>query len=806
MRILNEGRRLPLMLALSTTTMLVGLALPRATFAQSPQPATDTLRGFAIPAGPLAQALNRFADAARLQLVYSGVATRGLRSPGLNGNFTPQQGLARLLAGTGLSYRMTGPRTVTITSANMSAPGVSGAIPSEAITLDIIDVTGRGETIGYVARNSASGSKTNTPLIETPRSISVITRQELDDRVVTNVADAVRYSAGTTTGGYGFDPRFDQIYIRGFPTTTLGDFRDGLKQFPAGFTTFRTEPYGLESVEIIKGPASVLYGQGVPGGLIDRRSKLPTDTPIREISLQGGTFGRLQGAFDIGGPIDPEKTMLYRVVGLGRDGNTNFNIADKRMMIAPSFTWRPTAATSLTIYALYQQDETDSSAAALNWNGRVLKMRASDPNYDYLKQKQGQIGYSLEHKFNEVFTFRQKVRYSAIEAESRYLTGSFNSATPTIYDRGAAAVGDRLASFQVDNNLEAKFRTGPLAHKVLLGVNYDYNLWRFAYGYSGVVPAYALNILNPVYGFMGPTPAYTTRSRSRQEQVGVYVQDQISFGNWRLALSGRQDWTDRTQNNQITGAITGARKDNAFTYSAGLLYLFDNGIAPYASYATSFQPVTSQGAGGAILAPSKGEQIEAGVKYQPGDGRMLLTFSAYQLKEKNAPKLGGYVNGLPYYVSVGEVTVRGIELEARARLTDSFDTVAAYTFSDAKITNTTVASEYGKIPAVTPRHVASLWLNYNVQTGPFAGFGAGFGVRYVGDTWTSNANTAKNDAYTLFDAVLRYDFGKASPQLAGLSASIAANNIADKQASVCNAGYCYLGQGRTVIGTLTYKW
>lgn len=803
MKASRKGRFASLMWSASVAALLSVPCVVLPSSAQAQQAGTAAQRDFSIPAGPLAGALNRFADAAQIQLIYSGGVTRGRSSTGLSGRYTIQQGLAQLLAGTGLTYRFSGPDSVTIAWASTSG---TASAPESTIALDTVEVRGQGDSVGYVARSSTAGSKTSTPLIETPRSISVVTRQEMDDRAVTTVPEALRYTAGVTTGAFGFDPRFDQIYVRGFPMTTLGDFRDGLKQFPAGFTTFRTEPYGLDRIEVIKGPASVLYGQSVPGGLVDRRSKLPTDYNIREVTAQIGTYGRLQSAFDIGGPIDPDKTMLYRVVGLGRVGDTNFEIADQRFMVAPSFTWRPTAATSLTFYALYQQDESDASAAALNRNGQLLKLRASDPHYDYLKQKQGQIGYSFEHKFNDVFAFRQKVRYSQIDAESRYLSGSFASAASTIYNRGAVSVGDRLTSFQIDNNLEANFRTGPAAHKLLLGLNYDYNLWHFGLGFGPVLSDYAFDIANPRYGISGPTPAYTTRTRSQLEQLGLYVQDQISLGNWRLALSARKDWTDRNQSNQITDTVTAANRNDAFTYSAGLLYLFDNGFAPYVSYATSFQPVTSQGLNGAVLEPSEGEQIEAGLKYQPSDGSLLLTASAYQLKEKNTPKVGGYVGALPYYVSVGEVTVRGIELEAKARLLEGLDLTAAYTFSDAEITKTTVASEYGQTPAVTPRHVAALWLNYNIQSGPLAGFGAGAGVRYVGDTWTTNENIAKNDAYTLFDAVLRYDFGKASPQLAGLSASVAANNIADKQVSVCNAGYCYLSQGRTVIGTLTYRW
>ncbi len=798
----KKGRIAALMWSASVAAVLAAAA-SSPLFAQARPSESAQIRTFAIPPGSLAAALNRFADAAQIQLVYSGDVARGRSSPGLSGRHSIQQGLSRLLAGTGLSYRFSGPASVTIAWAS---GGATPVVPEGTIALDTVEVQGQGETTGYVARSSTAGTKTSTPLIETPRSISVVTRQEMDDRGATTVPEALRYTAGVTTGAYGFDPRFDQIYVRGFPMTTLGDFRDGLKQFPAGFTTFRTEPYQLERIEVIKGPAAVLYGQSVPGGLVDRRSKLPTDYTFREVQAQIGTFGRAQTAFDFGGPVDPEKTMLYRIVGLGRLGDTNFDIADQRFMIAPSFTWRPNGATSLTLSALYQQDETDASAAGINRNGQVLKLRGSDPHYDHLKQKQGQIGYEFEHKFNDILTFRQKARYSQIEAESRYLSGSFANATTTIYDRGAVSVGDRLTSFQIDNNLEANFRTGPAAHKLLLGLNYDYNLWHFGLGFGPVLPAYRFDTANPVYGFSGPTPAYTIRTRSQLEQLGLYVQDQISLGNWRIALSARKDWTDRNESNQIANTVTAANRNDAFTYSAGLLYLFDNGLAPYVSYATSFQPVTSQGANGAVLEPSEGEQIEAGLKYQPANGAISLTASAYQLKEKNAPKLGGYVAGLPYYVSVGEVTVRGVELEGKARLFEGLDLAASYTFSDAEITRTTVASEYGRTPAVTPRHTASLWLNYNLQAGPFAGLGAGVGVRYVGETWTANDNTAKNDAYTLFDAVLRYDFGKANRQLAGLSASVAANNITDKQVSVCNAGYCYLSQGRTVIGTLTYRW
>lgn len=662
----------------------------------------------------------------------------------------------------------------------------------------------------YVAGQASSASKTNTALIDTPRSVSVIDRKELDDRGVTSIPEAVRYSAGVTTGAFGYDPRFDQIYIRGFATTTLGDFRDGLKQFPAGFSTFRTEPYQLDSVEVIKGPAAVLYGQSVPGGLVDRRSKFPVDNQVNEIAIQAGTFDRFQTAFDIGGAANPDKSLLYRLVGVARSGETNFDVADQRLMLAPSLTWRPTLDTTLTTYALLQKDETDASVAALNRNGKLLTvngqyLRASDPKYDYLKLQQVQSGYKLEHRFDEVFTFRQHTRFSNLKTDSRYLSGSFANSTTSIYDRAAYAVGDEQTSWQTDNNLQADFATGPVVHRVLAGLNYDHNVWDFKFGGSSVQSIYALDITNPIYGIAGVTPAYTSGSRSTQQQVGVYLQDQMQLGGWHLSLAGRHDWADQTRINTYTNAVTGQRNDSAFSYSAGLLYHFDNGVAPYVSYATSFQPSTSMAIDGSVLAPSEGEQFEGGVKYQPR-ADVLLTASVYDLREKNAAKLAGYVNGVAYYASVGEIHVQGFELEARARLTPELETVTAYTFADAEITKTTVASELNKVPAVTPKHTASSWLNYSFLNGPLDGLGLGAGVRYIDSTWTSNANTSRNSAYTLVDLAMRYDLGKLSRQFAGFQASVNANNIADDQIAVCNAGYCYLSQGRTVIGTLRYRW
>jgi iron complex outermembrane receptor protein len=806
-----------LVAVLTATTAIAAVLQPMTALAQSAATPTRQAapaagaRAYAIPAGSLAQALNRFADASQLQLIYSGEATRSLRSGGLNGTFTRDQALARLLAGSGLTYRFTNPTTVTIQRPAAAGTAGAGAAPEGAIALDTIDVQGpRNGTIGYVATRSTAGSRIETPIIETPRSVSVVTRQELDDRGVQTPVEAVRYSAGVMTGTFGFDPRFDQIYIRGFPITTFGDYRDGLRQPAGSYATFRTEPYQVDRFDILKGPASVLYGQSTPGGIIDRISKLPTDTPIREVTGQFGSFGRLQGAFDIGGPIDGERQFLYRVVGVARTGDTNFHIADKRLLLAPSFTWRPSDQTTLTVYGLAQKDETDGNVAALNRSGQIIRIRASDPSYDFQRQNQYQIGYRFDHRFDDILSIRQHVRYSAFDVTGRYLTGGVTGGgwdpnNPNIYRRGSAAVAERLDVFQADNQLRANLMTGPISHTVVTGLDYMWYASRFGTGTLAANPAYALNVLNPVYGLDGPTPAITSVTGLRQEQTGLYVQDQMKLGNWRLSLAARQDFVTQTQSNLVSGAVTGQRANSALTYSAGLLYLFDSGIAPYVSYARSFQPVTSLDVNGNMLAPSRGEQVEAGIKYQAPDGRLSATFSAYQLTEQNAPKYAGF-NAFAYYVSVGEIRTRGFEVEGRARLTDEFDVLASYTFADATITASNTATEIGKVPAVTPRHTASIWGNYTVRSGSLIGVSGGVGFRYVGPTYGNNTNTLRNEAYGLVDAALRYDLGQANRQLQGMTVALNVTNLFDKQVGVCNAGYCYLSQGRTVLGTLKYQW
>ncbi|WP_106797384.1 TonB-dependent siderophore receptor [Rhizobium sp. H4] len=688
------------------------------------------------------------------------------------------------------------------------ASAQSATTGDTATTLEPIVIQGaasdsKTDRTSVTAKNSAGATKISTPLVETPRSVSVTTEKEIEQRGAQTVIEAVRYTAGVTTGTSGFDPRFDQIYIRGYNATTVGDYRDGLRQPYINYGMFRTDPYQLQRVEVIKGPVSVLYGSGSPGGLVNKISKLPTEEPIREVGITNGTKDRVQGMFDFGGPIsEGNDDFLYRIVGVARRGDTNFDIADDRYLLAPSFTWKPDEGTTFTVYGLAQADETDANVGAITTlDGRILDIRQSDPDYDHQKVKQQQVGYQFEHEFDNGLTFRQNLRYSHLDLEARYL--GVTGWSGTVAHRGTNAIRDEMNVFQIDNQLEAKFDTGPLAHTMLFGLDYTNLQSSFGYGAGAADPAFDFDIANPTYGVSGATPDYNIlASDADMRQLGIYVMDQIEVGNWRFNLGGRQTWVNQTRDSTLPTVSSEDVDKNAFSVQAGALYLFDNGIAPFASYATSFDPVTNRSRANTILPPTKGEQFELGVKYQPPGSDILLSAVAYHIVEQNKPRLADPLTFA--YDSQGEVTGKGIELEARAAIADGLDIIAAYTYNDSEITG---GNNVGNTPAVTPTHIASLWANYTFQeSNPFNGLSMGAGVRYIGETWTDVANTSKNSATFYVDAALAYDFGAVDKKYEGLTAAFNIRNIGDERETVCEEGFCYLDQGRNMTGTLKYRW
>ncbi|MGY8637773.1 TonB-dependent siderophore receptor [Bradyrhizobium sp. 14AA] len=654
----------------------------------------------------------------------------------------------------------------------------------------------------YVASGSSAGTKTNTPLLETPQSISVVTRKELNDRAVQTLTEAVGYQPGVRIDASGYDPRFDAISIRGFDITYNGVYLDGLRLVGAGLGVFKTEPYGADNITVVRGPSSALYGLGSPGGLIDLQSKLPTSQPFHEVQTQFGDRDRIQGNFDFSGPVDANGQFSYRLTGLVRDADVFVpGGKDNRTYIAPAVTWKPDQSTTLTILGSYQKSKTPGSMFTYSTGtGTATDVFTGSPSYNSLDQEQGRVGYLFEHAFNNDITVRQKFRYVDVDAVTRYV-GFLGVPVGNVVSRYTGLVHDTLQSAIMDNQVEAKLSTGPVQHTLLVGTDYTASKFNDRQGFGFGVSD--LNVASPVYAPEAiPDPAISSSTQQRQTQSGVYIQDQARLDRWILTLSGRSDWV-RTTGEDLFALTRQQQSDQAYSGRAGLTYVFDSGVAPYVAYSTSFFPNLGVDPTGAFFKPTTGEQTEVGIKYQPQGTRSFITAAVFDLTQS-----GGLVTtGTGVTVQRGEIQSRGFELQGLASLGGGFDITSSYTYLDMVTKQAADSTTIGKFPSGNPPHTATLWGNYALPlAGPFAGLSIGTGVRYMSWSYGDDANTFKNSSVTLVDAALKYDFGQAARDLKGLTFQVNAKNLFNLHYTTCQVGYCYRGAPLTVIATLGYRW
>ena len=657
-----------------------------------------------------------------------------------------------------------------------------------------------GPDIGYVATSTRSATKTDTPLREVPQSISVITRQQMDDQRVQRLTDALRYTAGVTPSIWGRDDRFDEYLVRGFDIGTYATYRDDLPQKLIGYSGFKIEPYSLERLEVVKGPVSVLYGENEVGGMVNAVTKRPTDTPFRSGYLSYGSFDTLEGGVDVGGPIDQDGKWSYRLTAMARDGETetDFSVND-RIFIAPALTWKPTDRTSLTILTNYQWDRTTPTSelpvagvdypAELGSLGRSFSMDSD--GFKQYKARHGSIGYLFEHEFDEQWKVRQNLRFSRQDTDYRdlYYAGVMlddTTATRTIYTADETAT-----AFSIDNQAEYKLEWDRVQNTLLAGFSYDRfvldQVTRYGDGPN-------LDIFDPDYSIPIALPPVYEDLRQTVDQYGLYAQTQTRLDDhWILTLGARQTWVDTLTDDRLADART-TQDDDAFTGKAGLGYLFDNGLTPYVSYSQSFVTNLGTTRDGTPFEPSDGTQYEAGIKYEPSFFPAIMTVSAFQIEKTNVLTTDPIDPN--FQIQTGEVRHRGIEAEANVDLGFGLSAIAAYTYLDAEITSSNDGDE-GNRPSLVPENQASLWANYAVPEGILEGLSFGAGVRYIGQTYGDNANTIEVKSYTLVDAAIRY-------QRQGWGLALNASNLFDKDYNAtCYEGGCFYGDGRNVTATLT---
>lgn len=713
-----------------------------------------------------------------------------------------------------------------------------------------------GAVDGYVAKEVSVGTKTATPVVEIPQAMTTVTRQQLEDRKPQNIADVLGYVPGTRVNGAGFDPRFDCVNIRGFDCQS-GDslFRDGLRQMSSPFGVFRNEIYGLDSLTVLRGPSSMVYGASSAGGILDMYTKRPTDVPFREVEFQVGNYDRLQGNFDFSGPIAPGSSTLFRLTGVVRDsGSQQLGVEDDRIYIAPSLTFKPADDTKITLFGEYMDSNAGGNMAY--WNDyesgdhvRRTNIVSGDPNYNDFKQEQWRVGYEVEHHVNSWLTLHQKARYAGLNSKLEYIDIAIptdNDGNPVppvgtldptglpvngIYPRATGMLADKMHTATMDNFAEAKFATGALRHTVLAGVDLSYLTYKEAEGFETDDITYDADG-NPIFIDIGSNvpplisfnyggsyisdPAIITRTQQNLFSTGLYLQDQIKLDQWMLTLGGRHDWleTDTTWHDVDSGSTTTQdKRSQAWSGRVALAYLFDSGFSPYAAYATSFSPTAGTSPPDedtqAAFDPTTATSKEVGFKYAPRGLNLLIAGSLFDIEQKNGLVSETFERDgvqLSRLVQTGALRSRGAEIEAAATFENGWSLLASYSYTDMEIVDGGDPANNGNTLSSIPRHTASLWADYAFRYGALRGFGLGGGVRYIGESYGNDENTFKNEARTLFDVAAHYDLENWDASLKGARLQLNVSNLFDTEKDTCQSDYCYRDKGRTIISGIRYRW
>lgn len=731
---------------------------------------------------------------------------------------------------------------VVATAVSGMSVSVQAATPpkEETITVTAAPVAQEsawGPAATIAARQSATGTKTDTPIQKVPQSISVVTAEEMALHQPKSVKEALSYTPGVAVGTRGASNTYDYLIIRGFAADgqSQNNYLDGLKMQGNFYNDAVVDPYMLERAEVLRGPVSVLYGKSNPGGLLNMVSKRPTTTPLYEVQFKMGTNSLFQTGFDFSDALDDDGVYSYRLTGLARSANAQQQGAEEqRYTIAPSFSWRPDDKTNFTFLSYFQNEPETGYYGWLPKEGTVSPL----PNGDRLptdfnegagnntySRNEKMVGYSFDHEFNDTFTVRQNLRYAENKTSQNSVYG-YGMCSDPLYSSNPSTSpcagipqsdwghtltrqyvidNEKLQNFSVDTQLQSKFVTGEVEHTLLTGVDFmrmrnDIDSW---FGYAGSVPPsdiYHLDRKDFDFG-SHPGPSGPYQVLNKQKQTGVYVQDQAQWDKVLVTLGGRYDWAKQDSLNRVTDT-TDSREDKEFTWRGGINYLFDNGVTPYFSYSESFEPTSTVGASGNIFAPSKGKQYEAGVKYVPEDRPIVLTGAVYQLTKTN--NLMADPAGSFFSVEGGEIRARGVEFEAKAALSASINMVGSYTYTDAEYTTDT--NYKGNTPAQVPKHMASLWGDYTFYDGTLSGLTLGAGGRFTGSSYGDPANSFKVGSYTVVDALVRYDLARVG--LAGSNVALHVNNLFDREyvASCFNTYGCFWGAERQVVATATFRF
>ncbi len=683
---------------------------------------------------------------------------------------------------------------IALATASIALTSMANAAEETAATQDTLIITA-----------TEGATKLETPLVETPQAASVISREQFERRGAQSVQRAANYTPGIFTNQVGASNRYDYLVLRGFSDGSIGNtYLDGLKLMgdTNSYTATVIDPWFLETIEVIRGPASVLYGRASPGGLVAFKSRKPEFTSGGEVRLSAGNHDHRSLAFDLTGPLNEEKGLAFRLGGILSAEDTQFGpVEEERRALNATLTWRLSDATTLELMG-YLHDEPEGGyhsglpyeGTVVDYNGRRISNTffEGEDEYDKFDRSQQLFGYALEHHFNDRWTFRQKARHlsSAVENQQVYAYGWANENELTRYYSGGE---EDLSAWTLDNQLEGFLTHGSTEHRILVGLDYQYRNNDVSWP-SG---AFAnINPFDPVYG-TGPTAFWSaTEEEHRLKQTGVYLQDQITHDHWRFVLGGRYDQVE-IRNKSLSSDTISELDEGHFSGRLAALYLMDNGLAPYASYSTGFTPTSFVDANGDLLKPMEGKQYEVGLKYEPVGSNSSYSAALFHITRSN---IATKEQPTDPYRAIGEIESQGVELEARTSLTTSTALNASYSYTDATYSKSDDGNQ-GNAVIYSPKHQANLWLDYRLNA-----LTSSLGVRHYRDIQADRANTHTLPSYTLVDMALHYDLGRMG--LGDAYVQLNVNNLFDKEyVASCNSlEFCYFGAERSIKASFGYTF
>lgn len=690
------------------------------------------------------------------------------------------------------------------------SPFAVSAAAEESVLVTANDQASDASLPGYAVKQVEVATKTRSPLTVVPQFVSAVNRQQMDVQSAGTVSQALRYSAGVSVERFGaFSSGVDFGRIRGFEADY---YLDGLRVIGnTGIWGPQIEAWGLQSVEVLHGPSSTLYGQGGAGGVINMVSRRPSALASNQLKLDIGNYRTRSLSLDSTGSLTDNEQWLYRFDGLAvTRGSQIEDTKQERLYLAPSITWQPNDRTSWTLLTHYLREPKSGYYNTLpaqvlgllpNPRGKIdTDKNYSDPAHEHSTRTQYDVTSLFELQLNDSWRLKQNLRYSHVDSAvrrdfTRAITADERSLTAVYQDSPSQA--DSLA---LDNQAIAQFSTGELGHQLLTGVDYqtgkfDKDLWvsqtvTFDPWSSHYRPSF------------DPVPSSETSTTQRFNRVGIYSQDEMQWHGWHLLLGGRHDWSQMRTNNNLTSTRT-QTNDTAWSYRAGLSYPLENGLAPWISTSTAFDPLTGTDANGAPFKPTHSTQYETGIKFQPPGSAMMTSLAVYQLTQRDVNTIDPL--NPSYYTQTGEVRSRGVELESRAALTDNLNLMLAYAWVNNVVTSAT-DNTLGRHPVGVPAQTGSLWLDYRFNKGPLQGLLVGAGTRYLGSSWADGANSFKVPATWLGDLSVRYTPGAWDPRLYNLELGLTVNNLTNKSyvASCTSAPYCSIGIERTIVGSVSW--